>query len=100
MCAEGMKVQKQNNLGICSAQRSMSGGDTGHGEAEAREAREIESTVDQKGKKSRGRRAALRTHDEDKGGMTLTILDREAQDFGYSRCCIIYLLGLPEGLTA
>ena len=77
----------------------MSGGDTGHGEAEAREARETESTVDQKGKKSRGRTASLRTHNEDEGGMTLMILDREAQDFGHSRCCIIYLLGLPEGLT-
>ena len=60
MCAEGTKVQKQNS-GVCSAQRSMSGGDTGHGEAEAREARETESTVDQKGKMSRGRRATLRT---------------------------------------
>lgn len=55
VCAEGTKVQEQNNSGVCSAQRSMSGGDIGHDEAEAREARETESTVDQKGKKSRGR---------------------------------------------
>lgn len=37
--------------------------------------------------------------DDEDEAMTLTILDCEAQYFGYSRCCIIYLLGLPEGLT-
>ena len=37
--------------------------------------------------------------DKDEGGMTFTSLYREAHNFGYRRCSIIYLMGLPEGLT-
>ena len=36
---------------------------------------------------------------KDEGSMTFTSLHHEAQYFGYRRCSIIYLLGLPEGLT-
>lgn len=99
VCAEGTKVQEQNNSGVCSAQRSMSGGDIGHDEAEAREAREREHCGPEGKKVKREMSHSEDSDDKDKGGMTFTSLDHEAQYFGYRRCTIIYLLGLPEGLV-